>query len=75
MNYRYLLLAASILLSQQAIGKEDAEAKTDDVADNAYEQKLGECMQKANAQGVAEDKLDSFLDTCLAAPASQKDEG
>lgn len=72
MKYTSLSLVAALLFATHAIAEEQKAEEGNEAANNAYEQKLGECMQQANAKGISDDDLDTFLDSCIN---SQKEEG
>ncbi|MGD9000126.1 MAG: hypothetical protein PVF75_06905 [Granulosicoccaceae bacterium] len=72
MKYTTISLVAAMLLAGHAIAEEKSADESNEAANNAYEQKLGECMKQANDNGVSDDALDSFLENCVS---SQKEEG
>lgn len=72
MKYTSLSLVAAMLLATHAFAEEQKAEEGSEAANNAYEQKLGECVQQANAKGIDDDALDVFLDNCMS---NQKEEG
>jgi hypothetical protein len=72
MKYTSLSLVAAMLFATLAVAEEQQTDEGNEAANNAYEQKLGECMKQANAKGISDDDLDVFLESCVS---SQKEEG
>lgn len=67
-----LLAAMLFATATHVVAEEQKNEDNSETANNAYEQQLGECMKQANAQGISDDALDVFIDSCLN---SQKEEG
>ena len=72
MKYTTISLVAAMLFATHAFAEEQKADEGSETANNAYEQKLGECMKQANANGINDADLDTFLDSCMN---SQKEEG